>query len=61
MHTGTVNPRAAHLSLALRHVADSADGISRAGIAARTGLNRSTASSLIDELITGGLVKETGF
>lgn len=60
MQTGTVNPRAAHLSLALRHVADSADGISRAGIAARTGLNRSTASSLIDELISGGLVKETG-
>ncbi|WP_430788890.1 ROK family protein [Actinoplanes sp. G11-F43] len=60
MQTGTVNPRAAHLSLALRHVADSADGISRAGIAARTGLNRSTASSLIDELINGGLVKETG-
>ncbi|SDT35712.1 ROK family transcriptional regulator [Actinoplanes derwentensis] len=61
MQTGTVNPRAAHLSLALRHVADATDGISRAGIAARTGLNRSTASSLIDELITGGLVKETGF
>ncbi|WP_246636262.1 ROK family transcriptional regulator [Actinoplanes hulinensis] len=69
MHAGTVrrrhdttavNPRATHLSLALRHVAEASGQISRADIAARTGLNRSTASSLIDELITGGLVKETG-
>ncbi|MEV0902849.1 ROK family protein [Actinoplanes sp. NPDC049802] len=58
--TSAVNPRAAHLSLALRHVAEASGQISRAGIAARTGLNRSTASSLIDELINGGLVKETG-
>ncbi|BBH70600.1 xylose repressor [Actinoplanes sp. OR16] len=55
-----VNPRAAHLGLAMRCVAEQAGAISRAGISAATGLNRSTASSLIDELLAGGLVRELG-
>ncbi|GLY06247.1 MULTISPECIES: ROK family transcriptional regulator [Actinoplanes] len=58
--TPAVNPRATHLALALRCVAEQSGEISRAGIAAGTGLNRSTASSLIDELIGGGLVREVG-
>ena len=53
-------PRAAHLALALRCVAEQSGAISRAGISAATGLNRSTACSLIDELIGGGLVREVG-
>jgi predicted NBD/HSP70 family sugar kinase len=53
-----VNPRAAHLGLAMRCVADGSGEISRAGISAATGLNRSTASSLVDELMAGGLVRE---
>ncbi|BAL90162.1 putative ROK-family transcriptional regulator [Actinoplanes missouriensis 431] len=55
-----VNPRAAHLALALRCVAEQSGAISRAGISAATGLNRSTACSLIEELMAGGLVKEVG-
>ncbi|GAA2640185.1 transcriptional regulator [Paractinoplanes durhamensis] len=55
-----IGTRAHNLALALRHVAESPGDISRAGISARTGLNRSTTSSLIDELIAGGLVREAG-
>ncbi|WP_229073281.1 ROK family protein [Actinoplanes sp. DH11] len=54
----TVNPRAAHLAMALHCVAEQSGEISRAGISAATGLNRSTACSLIEELIDGGLVRE---
>jgi len=50
--------RGHNLGLALRCVAASSGTISRAGISASTGLNRSTASSLVDELICGGLVRE---
>ncbi|WP_433824988.1 ROK family protein [Actinoplanes sp. CA-015351] len=53
-----VNPRAAHLALALRNVAENDGEISRAGISTATGLNRSTACSLIEELMAGGLVRE---
>ncbi len=35
--------------------------VSRANLAAITGLNRSTVSSIIDELIEGGWVRETSF
>jgi predicted NBD/HSP70 family sugar kinase len=52
--------RGQNLALALGCVATHSGAVSRAGISARTGLHRSTASSLVDELITGGLVRETG-
>ena len=54
------NVRGHNLGLALRCVAAGRGEISRAGISARTGLTRSTASSLVDELIGGGLVRELG-
>lgn len=52
--------RSHNLGMALRCVAAGSGAISRAGIAASTGLHRSTASSLVDELISGGLVRELG-
>ena len=52
--------RGHNLGLALRCVAANCGEISRAGISVSTGLNRSTASSLVDELIGGGLVRELG-
>jgi hypothetical protein len=55
-----IGTRAHNLALALGYVASSPGSISRAGISERTGLNRSTTSSLIDELIAGGLVREVG-
>ncbi|GIF26318.1 putative NBD/HSP70 family sugar kinase [Actinoplanes tereljensis] len=55
-----IGTRAHNLALALRHVAENPGAISRAGISDRTGLNRSTTSSLVDELIGGGLVREAG-
>jgi predicted NBD/HSP70 family sugar kinase len=51
--------RRANLGVVLRHVA--AEGpLSRASIAAATGLNKTTVSSLVAELILTGLVDETG-
>jgi predicted NBD/HSP70 family sugar kinase len=47
-----------NLGLALRQVAGSAEPVSRADIAAATGLTRSTASTLVDALLVGGLVLE---
>lgn len=35
-------------------------GISRAGVAARTGLTKATVSSLVDRLVTASLVREDG-
>jgi predicted NBD/HSP70 family sugar kinase len=58
--TTSGSPRSNNLALALRCVADNSGEVSRADISASTGLNRSTASSLIDELIGGGLVRELG-
>lgn len=52
--------RGHNLALALRCVAANSGAVSRAGIAASTGLTRSTASSLVDGLIAGGLVREVG-
>ncbi|HEY7224740.1 MAG TPA: ROK family transcriptional regulator [Micromonosporaceae bacterium] len=47
--------REANLALVLRHIG--ADGaITRADLAARTGLTRATVSGLVDELMAGGLV-----
>ena len=50
--------REANLALALRHVAAATVPVSRADIAAETGFTRSTASTLVDALLAGGLVRE---
>jgi predicted NBD/HSP70 family sugar kinase len=50
--------RAHNLALVLRHVADSAYPISRAAVAAATGLTRATVSALVDDLVAGGLLTE---
>lgn len=46
-----------NLALVLGHVAG-AEPLSRAGVAARSGLTRGTVSSLVEELIAAGLVTE---
>ena len=50
--------RAHNLALVLRTVANSADPISRASVAAATGLTRATVSALVDDLVTGALLTE---
>ncbi|HEY0002907.1 MAG TPA: ROK family protein [Actinoplanes sp.] len=50
--------RAHNLALVLQTVANSADRLSRAGIAGATGLTRATVSALVDDLIAGGLLIE---
>jgi predicted NBD/HSP70 family sugar kinase len=52
--------RRQNLALALRCIADAKGSVSRADISARTALNKSTSSSLVDELIAAGLVRELG-
>jgi predicted NBD/HSP70 family sugar kinase len=52
--------RAMNLSLVLRHVLEAPGAISRADIAARTGITRATVSRLVDELVHTGLVREVG-
>ncbi|WP_149203764.1 ROK family transcriptional regulator [Actinotalea subterranea] len=47
-----------NLGLALRHVMDAPEPVSRADIAAATGLTRATVSALVDRLIAAGLVTE---
>lgn len=47
-----------NLALVLRHVADTARPVSRATIAAATGLTRATVSALVDDLIGGRLLTE---
>lgn len=49
-----------NLALALRHIAHSPHPVSRADLSATTGLTRATTSSLADELVAGGLVREVG-
>ena len=51
--------RELNLSLVLRYIHTSAP-LSRAQIAQATGLNKSTVSSLVEELLTRKLVHETG-
>jgi len=51
--------RELNLSSVLRHLHDQTT-LSRAQIAISTGLNKSTVSSLVDELIQRGLIHETG-
>jgi predicted NBD/HSP70 family sugar kinase len=50
--------RTANLGLALRTVCAAPAPISRAEVAAATGMSRATTSRLIDELVSGGLVDE---
>lgn len=56
--TGSV--RAHNLALVLRAVASSDAPISRASVAASTGLTRASVSALVETLIDGRLVRETG-
>jgi predicted NBD/HSP70 family sugar kinase len=56
----TDDQRRRNLSETLRCVAQESGKISRATIAARTGLHRSTVGHLVDELVGGGLVHEVG-
>ncbi len=49
-----------NLALALAHIAHSPTPVSRADLSAITGLTRATTSSLADELLAGGLVREVG-
>ena len=51
--------RELNLSLVLRHIHNEAP-VSRAQIAQATGLNKSTVSSLVDDLLKRQLVHETG-
>ena len=52
------NLREHNLGLVLRIIVDATTPLSRADIAARTGLTRATVSSLVDALIEAGLVTE---
>jgi predicted NBD/HSP70 family sugar kinase len=50
--------RTHNLALVLRHVAASPAPISRAAVAAATGLTRATVSSIVEELLAGQLIVE---
>lgn len=50
--------RTHNLGLVLRQVAGSAGPVSRADVAAATGLTKATVSTLVDELLAGGLLAE---
>jgi len=50
--------RTHNLGLVLRHVAASARPVSRADVAAATGLTKATVSTLVDELLAGSLLTE---
>lgn len=52
--------RAHNLGLVLRHVAASPLPVSRADVAAATGLTKATVSTLVDELIAARLLAEIG-
>ncbi|WP_130491104.1 ROK family transcriptional regulator [Motilibacter rhizosphaerae] len=52
--------RRRNLALAVRVISAEPGPVSRAHIAARTGMTRSTASSLVDDLVGAGFVQETG-
>jgi predicted NBD/HSP70 family sugar kinase len=47
-----------NLSLALRHVVDAPEPVSRSAIASATGLTRATVSALVDRLVAAGMVTE---
>ncbi len=50
--------RTSNLGLVLRTVCAAPDPVSRADIAVSTGMTRSTASRLVDDLVSAGLVEE---
>jgi predicted NBD/HSP70 family sugar kinase len=50
--------RATNLSLVLHAVCEAEIPVSRAAVAAKTGMTRSTASRLVDDLVEAGLVEE---
>jgi predicted NBD/HSP70 family sugar kinase len=50
--------RAHNLALVLRHIANSRNPLSRAAVAAGTGLTRATVSALVDDLLHGCLLTE---
>lgn len=50
--------RESNLALVVRTVYASPTGISRAGVAGRTSLTRSTVSRLVDDLVAGGVLAE---
>jgi predicted NBD/HSP70 family sugar kinase len=50
--------RAHNLALALRVVAEATQPVSRADVAAASGLTRATVSTLVDALVAGSLVRE---
>lgn len=52
--------RAHNLALVLRQVAATGRPVSRADVAAATGLTRATVSTLVDELVRGELIAEIG-
>lgn len=47
-----------NLSLALRHVIDAPEPVSRSAIAGATGLTRATVSALVDRLVAAGMLTE---
>src|SRR5215467_11680329 len=49
-----------NLSMVLDQVLRADEPISRAGLATATGLTRATVSALVDDLVGGGLVAESG-
>jgi predicted NBD/HSP70 family sugar kinase len=51
--------RAGNLALVLRTVCASPEPLSRADVAAVTGLSRATASRLVDDLVAGGVLDES--
>jgi predicted NBD/HSP70 family sugar kinase len=55
---GVHSVRAHNLSVALHQVVNAREPVSRAGIAAATGLTRATASRLVDALVSAQLVAE---
>jgi predicted NBD/HSP70 family sugar kinase len=50
--------RAHNLALVLRHVGNSRNPLSRAAVAAGTGLTRATVSALVDDLLAGRMLTE---
>src|SRR2546430_808256 len=57
---GQSSLRAHNMALVLRQVATTNRPVSRADVAAATGLARATVSTLVDELVRGRLVAEIG-
>lgn len=52
------NVRASNLSTVLREILSFPGEVTRAGLAQRTGMTRATISRLVDDLVSGGIVRE---